>query len=173
MCKRPFHKHAPTIHSFWFVLVRCIQGMTKFVLSPFFSKVLSSYISPNPQRSGDPLTAVKDASGDVSTEHLQSIFPEVFRELLSNSCLIPAISSYLMNDSGKKRMWRVVTEWRRVTKLKLGAQVHDSANCRIHHLGSSFSTYVQLRNFCTSCVCKDCLVTRSTHAHKQKFPANP
>ncbi|XP_033629629.1 baculoviral IAP repeat-containing protein 6-like isoform X3 [Asterias rubens] len=61
--------------------------------------VLSSYISPNPQRSGDPLTAVKDASGDVSTEHLQSIFPEVFRELLSNSCLIPAISSYLRNDS--------------------------------------------------------------------------
>ncbi|XP_022103700.1 LOW QUALITY PROTEIN: baculoviral IAP repeat-containing protein 6-like [Acanthaster planci] len=61
--------------------------------------VLSSFISPNPHRISDPLTSQKDASGDVSVEQLSSIFPEVFVELLSNSCLIPAISSYLRNDS--------------------------------------------------------------------------
>ena len=72
----------------------------------FDYKVLSSYISPNPQRSGDPLTSIKEGSGDVSTEHLQSIFPDVFRELLSNSCLIPAISSYLRNDSGETRLMK-------------------------------------------------------------------
>ncbi|XP_038074812.1 baculoviral IAP repeat-containing protein 6-like [Patiria miniata] len=61
--------------------------------------VLSSFISPNPRRSGNSLTSQKDSSGDVSTEQLRSIFPEIFIELLSNSCLIPAISSYLRNDS--------------------------------------------------------------------------
>ncbi len=31
---------------------------------------------------------------------------------------------------------------------------------------------LQAPNFCASCVSKECLVTWSTHAHKQKFPAN-
>ncbi len=32
---------------------------------------------------------------------------------------------------------------------------------------------VQAPNFCASCIIEEYLVTQSTHAHKQKFPANP
>ena len=45
-----------------------------------------------------------DQEPDDNMEQLQNIFPSVFVELLSHSCLIPAISSYLRNDSGKREI---------------------------------------------------------------------
>lgn len=58
-----------------------------------FLQVLSSYINP-----GDR-TAVDDALADkpAGAEFLE--LPTVFFELMQQSCLIPALSSYLRNDS--------------------------------------------------------------------------
>lgn len=39
-------------------------------------------------------------SGEVRG-HSSSLLPSVLQELLSQSCLIPAMSSYLRNDSGR------------------------------------------------------------------------
>jgi len=57
--------------------------------------VLASYINP----------AGSTSNGDTQTSHEgrgqnSSALPSVLLELLSQSCLIPAMSSYLRNDSG-------------------------------------------------------------------------
>ncbi|KAM8852773.1 dual E2 ubiquitin-conjugating enzyme/E3 ubiquitin-protein ligase BIRC6 isoform 1-T1 [Synchiropus picturatus] len=58
-------------------------------------QVLASYI--NPAGSGSCHGA--DASSADSRAHNSSALPAVLQELLSQSCLIPAMSSYLRNDS--------------------------------------------------------------------------
>ncbi|XP_028279451.1 baculoviral IAP repeat-containing protein 6 isoform X1 [Parambassis ranga] len=58
-------------------------------------QVLASYI--NPAGSGSCHSA--DASSTDSRAHNSSALPAVLQELLSQSCLIPAMSSYLRNDS--------------------------------------------------------------------------
>lgn len=47
-------------------------------------QVLASYINP----------------GDGNNDELGDVLPSQFHELLANSSLLPAISSYLRNDSG-------------------------------------------------------------------------
>lgn len=61
--------------------------MFKLVL--VLSQVLSAYIWPS---------AVKSKEG-VADKHVPSI-PRALPELLTQSCLVPALSSYLRNDSG-------------------------------------------------------------------------
>lgn len=48
-------------------------------------QVLASYISPN---------------GQAQDELMEDVLPPTFHDLLANSCLLPALSSYLRNDSG-------------------------------------------------------------------------
>ena len=58
-------------------------------------------------------------------------------------------------------------------ETRIRAQFHGSAYRRILRLRSRFPAYVQAPNFCASLVSVECLVTRSTHAQKPKFAANP
>uniref|UniRef100_A0A669AXF0 Dual E2 ubiquitin-conjugating enzyme/E3 ubiquitin-protein ligase BIRC6 n=1 Tax=Oreochromis niloticus TaxID=8128 RepID=A0A669AXF0_ORENI len=58
-------------------------------------QVLASYINP----AGSSGCHIADASSTASRAHNSSALPAVLLELLSQSCLIPAMSSYLRNDS--------------------------------------------------------------------------
>uniref|UniRef100_A0AAQ5Y9L2 Dual E2 ubiquitin-conjugating enzyme/E3 ubiquitin-protein ligase BIRC6 n=1 Tax=Amphiprion ocellaris TaxID=80972 RepID=A0AAQ5Y9L2_AMPOC len=58
-------------------------------------QVLASYINPG----GSSSCHSGDASSTDSRTHNSSALPAVLQELLSQSCLIPAMSSYLRNDS--------------------------------------------------------------------------
>ncbi|MEQ2251187.1 Baculoviral IAP repeat-containing protein 6 [Ilyodon furcidens] len=59
-------------------------------------QVLASYINP----AGSSSCHSSDASADSRAQN-SSALPAVLQELLSQSCLIPAMSSYLRNDSGR------------------------------------------------------------------------
>ncbi|KAI3362796.1 hypothetical protein L3Q82_001656 [Scortum barcoo] len=59
------------------------------------SEVLASYINP----AGSSGCHSADAASADSRAHNSSALPAVLQELLSQSCLIPAMSSYLRNDS--------------------------------------------------------------------------
>lgn len=48
-------------------------------------QVLASYINPN---------------GEAQEELAEEVLPPAFHDLLANSSLLPALSSYLRNDSG-------------------------------------------------------------------------
>ena len=65
-------------------------------LTPFYFQVLSSYINPG---SHIPKDFEKE---DYDSDHHEekNNLPVILAELLSQSCLVPAISSYLRNDSG-------------------------------------------------------------------------
>uniref|UniRef100_A0A3Q3LP29 Dual E2 ubiquitin-conjugating enzyme/E3 ubiquitin-protein ligase BIRC6 n=1 Tax=Mastacembelus armatus TaxID=205130 RepID=A0A3Q3LP29_9TELE len=58
-------------------------------------QVLASYINP----AGSSSCHTTDASSADSRAHSSSALPAVLQEMLSQSCLIPAMSSYLRNDS--------------------------------------------------------------------------
>ena len=63
--------------------------------------MLSSYINP-----GGLLPKAFDPNGnpeeiEEEEDETRQHMPEILSELLSHSCLVPAISSYLRNDSGK------------------------------------------------------------------------
>lgn len=60
-------------------------------------QVLASYI--NPAGSGGVHTFETSSSETMSQN--SSALPAMLQELLSQSCLIPAMSSYLRNDSGR------------------------------------------------------------------------
>ena len=62
-------------------------------------QVLASYINPAGCTGGPGSEA--QTSGE-SRPHNSTALPAVLQELLSQSCLIPAMSSYLRNDSGRK-----------------------------------------------------------------------
>ena len=62
-------------------------------------QVLASYINPAGCAGGPGSEA--QTSGE-SRPHNSTALPTVLQELLSQSCLIPAMSSYLRNDSGRK-----------------------------------------------------------------------
>ncbi|XP_033127778.1 baculoviral IAP repeat-containing protein 6-like isoform X2 [Anneissia japonica] len=57
-------------------------------------QVLSAFINPSGQAESK-----EDASEGMTEDQLVAVFPPVFVKLLSHSCLFPAISSYLRNDS--------------------------------------------------------------------------
>ena len=61
-------------------------------------QVLASCINPGGSISPDFINEVYREADDVTNNGLPSALPE----LLSQSCLVPAISSYLRNDSGEK-----------------------------------------------------------------------
>lgn len=61
---------------------------------PVFLQVLASYINP----SGCAVNG--EAPANESRGQNSNALPSVLQELLSQSCLIPAMSSYLRNDSG-------------------------------------------------------------------------
>lgn len=58
-------------------------------------QVLASYINPAGSTSNGETQSSHEGRGQNS-----SALPSVLLELLSQSCLIPAMSSYLRNDSG-------------------------------------------------------------------------
>lgn len=60
-------------------------------------QVLASYINP----AGSSSCHGADASSADNRTQNSSALPSVLQELLSQSCLIPAMSSYLRNDSGQ------------------------------------------------------------------------
>ena len=68
-------------------------------------QVLGSYINPGGHIPKDFFGEDKDQEGVTSSSSTYTppsekwLLPEVVSELLSRSCLIPAISSYLRNDS--------------------------------------------------------------------------
>ena len=62
------------------------------------SQVLASYINPAGCGGGHG-----EAPAGESSSPNSNALPSVLQELLSQSCLIPAMSSYLRNDSGKPR----------------------------------------------------------------------
>lgn len=61
-------------------------------------QVLSSYVNPN-----DNTYSMDDdlSADDISIGAAAGELPPIFADLLQQSCLIPALSSYLRNDSGK------------------------------------------------------------------------
>lgn len=59
-------------------------------------QVLASYINP----AGFSSVHTFDASSSDNMSQNSSALPAMLQELLSQSCLIPAMSSYLRNDSG-------------------------------------------------------------------------
>uniref|UniRef100_A0A7N8X1U1 Dual E2 ubiquitin-conjugating enzyme/E3 ubiquitin-protein ligase BIRC6 n=1 Tax=Mastacembelus armatus TaxID=205130 RepID=A0A7N8X1U1_9TELE len=69
------------------------QALTKQRLEE--EHVLASYINP----AGSSSCHTTDASSADSRAHSSSALPAVLQEMLSQSCLIPAMSSYLRNDS--------------------------------------------------------------------------
>ncbi|CAG2059346.1 unnamed protein product, partial [Timema podura] len=62
-------------------------------------QVLSSYI--NPGGAVPPNFLSDDADEESESESDQPHLPPLFHDLLQQSCLLPAISSYLRNDSGQ------------------------------------------------------------------------
>lgn len=61
--------------------------------------MISSYVNP-----GDIVPTAEACDGDNITYHDSGDFcdlPPLFMDLLQQSCLIPALCSYLRNDSGK------------------------------------------------------------------------
>ncbi len=60
--------------------------------------MLSSYINPGGN-------VPKDFECDSYEEESENSLPVILHELLSQSCLVPAMSSYLRNDSGKIRQF--------------------------------------------------------------------
>lgn len=75
----------------------CMEPLRRCRCLMFFydCQVLASYINPSGcVGSGETL------SGEVRGQS-SSVLPPVLQELLSQSCLIPAMSSYLRNDSGR------------------------------------------------------------------------
>lgn len=64
-----------------------------------YSQVLSSYVNP-----GDIVPTAEACDGD-SISYRESgefcVLPPLFMDLLQQSCLIPALCSYLRNDSGE------------------------------------------------------------------------
>uniref|UniRef100_H3CIY4 Dual E2 ubiquitin-conjugating enzyme/E3 ubiquitin-protein ligase BIRC6 n=1 Tax=Tetraodon nigroviridis TaxID=99883 RepID=H3CIY4_TETNG len=78
-------------------------------------QVLASYI--NPAGCSSVHTAAFDASSADSMSQNSSALPAMLQELLSQSCLIPAMSSYLRNDSAVLDMARHVPLYRALLEL--------------------------------------------------------
>lgn len=113
-----------------------------------FLQVLSSYINP-----GDRVAASNPAdtmSDDTNTMEL----PTVFFELLQQSCLIPALSSYLRNDSVLD-ITRHIPLYRAILQLlraiALSSQLVALLLPGAHDQGGSMSIAVLLANM-KSCV---------------------
>lgn len=84
-----------------------------FILSTVFAaQVLASYINPAGSSSLHPAAAAAaaalDACSSDSMSQNSSALPAMLQELLSQSCLIPAMSSYLRNDSGRCLLFQAV-----------------------------------------------------------------
>jgi baculoviral IAP repeat-containing protein 6 len=64
-------------------------------------QVLASYINPGKQIPKDVGVQEAAAADDEDKDACdQNVLPTLLPELFSQSCLIPALSSYLRNDSG-------------------------------------------------------------------------
>ena len=73
-----------------------VIGLT-VCLHCFSYQVLASYINP----AGSSSCQSAEACSAESRASNSSALPAVLQELLCQSCLIPAMSSYLRNDSGR------------------------------------------------------------------------
>jgi hypothetical protein len=62
---------------------------------------LSSYINPGGAVPLNFFTEDDEDESDSESVPEQSQLPALFHDLLQQSCLLPAVSSYLRNDSGK------------------------------------------------------------------------
>lgn len=111
-----------------------------------FLQVLSSYINPGDQ------TSVPDAS--IAEGQEINDLPSVFFELLQQSCLIPALSSYLRNDSVLD-ITRHIPLYRAILQLlraiALSGQLVSLLLPGAHDQGGSMSIAVLLANM-KSCV---------------------
>lgn len=112
-----------------------------------FLQVLSSYINP-----GDHAIAADGTTGDERPEVNE--LPSVFFELLQQSCLIPALSSYLRNDSVLD-ITRHIPLYRAILQLlraiALSSQLVALLMPGAHDQGGSMSIAVLLANM-KSCV---------------------
>ena len=75
----------------------CCPGVDSCIW--FLLQVLSSYVNPGGLVVPDGAGVVADGEDGSATEN--NSLPAILPELLSQSCLVPAISSYLRNDSGR------------------------------------------------------------------------
>jgi len=64
-------------------------------------QVLASYVNPAGCLGGSGGGGGEAQTSGESRPHNSNALPAVLQELLSQSCLIPAMSSYLRNDSGR------------------------------------------------------------------------
>lgn len=114
-----------------------------------FLQVLSSYINPG-DRPADATTPADTPSAVVIPHEL----PAVFFDLLQQSCLIPALSSYLRNDSVLD-ITRHIPLYRAILQLlraiALSAQLVSLLLPGAHDQGGSMSIAVLLANM-KSCV---------------------
>jgi baculoviral IAP repeat-containing protein 6 len=62
---------------------------------------LSSYINPGGAVPPNFFTVEDDDESESESGPEQPQLPMLFHDLLQQSCLLPAVSSYLRNDSGK------------------------------------------------------------------------
>ena len=62
--------------------------------------MLSSYINPGGAIPLNFFTEEEDDESESESGSEQSQLPLLFHDLLQQSCLLPAVSSYLRNDSG-------------------------------------------------------------------------
>lgn len=69
----------------------------KIMKITIFAQVLASFVNP----SGNVPRDFESAEFSVSEQSEKCVLPSVLPELLNKSCLVPAIASYLRNDSGE------------------------------------------------------------------------
>lgn len=73
-----------------------------------YGQVLSSYLNPGEQWPPEE-SSVERAAAEEPDEALSADLPQEFVDLLAASSLVPAICSYLRNDSGQ---WPGAMSWR-------------------------------------------------------------
>jgi baculoviral IAP repeat-containing protein 6 len=66
--------------------------------------VLSSYINPGGAVPPNFFAEEDEDESESESGPEQPQLPMLFHDLLQQSCLLPAVSSYLRNDSGKFRI---------------------------------------------------------------------
>lgn len=73
----------------------------RFHVNALIVQVLASYINPDEQWPPEESTLEEDTPVEESDEDQSSDLPAEFIDLVATSSLVPAICSYLRNDSGK------------------------------------------------------------------------
>ena len=105
--------------SWFFFFLSFLLGKVIYIRVNVFLQVLASYINPG----GDVPKDFESETCSFPAE--KSLLPDVMYELLSQSCIVPAISSYLRNDSVLD-MARHIPLYRALLELLRGIAVTPS-----------------------------------------------